>query len=456
MMSPAPLAQIFLYFLFSILLAQTPFQSTTPASQPRLHFTQEQLCCITSNSVNPIYPREARLAHIEGVVKLTLVISDENSKIVELQPVSGDPLLLESTMDAVRQWRFQIGGVVGGPKEIEIPLTFTFKIEDPPKPAFLHLSNGEVIRADNVREFTDSIEYTVDRRTHHISPDSVTDINACARVSVIPSPKEANCIPGGGPSFFIRAIPLLPAKTSHAGTSSGSEAEKSQSLPSGAIRQNDPSTVSVSLPANVPIETVQIFYFLIGPFGGYGGYAEQRPGLHSYEIPTMVEGKAASEVRMIVYASGCEMNTFTLSLTGHSKIKQNFECQRAATVHLWGKIAPSNLARESNAEVVVSYMALWAHEFFGIRDGMVSEFQLATVSPDSQGAFDVDLPYFAADVAAAPFQRKASFSLKLCDSETGNLIAYNLTPTAPDLRLEEPALRILARYPDVVEFTPEH
>jgi len=75
--------------------------------------------------------------------------------------------------------------------------------------SFLHLSNGQVIRADNVREFTDRIEYTVGRRTHYISPDSVTDINACARVSLDISPKEGNCIPGGGPSFFIHAIPLL-------------------------------------------------------------------------------------------------------------------------------------------------------------------------------------------------------------------------------------------------------
>jgi hypothetical protein len=147
-----------------------------------------------------------------------LVIADDGS-VAELQAVSGDPLLLDSKMKAVRQWHFSIGGrVAAGPREMEVPLTFTFKIEDPPKPAFLHLSNGEVTRAGNVRELTDRIEYTVDRRTHHISPDSVTDINACARVSVIISPKEGNCIPRGGPSFFIRAIPLLPAvKTSNAG-----------------------------------------------------------------------------------------------------------------------------------------------------------------------------------------------------------------------------------------------
>jgi hypothetical protein len=78
-------------------------------------------------------------------------------------------------------------------------------------------------------------------------------------------------------------------------------------------------SVSISLPADVLSETVQISYFLVGPFGGYGGYVAQRTGVHSYEIPTMVEDKAATEIRMIVYASSCEIQQFVLLLTEHSR-----------------------------------------------------------------------------------------------------------------------------------------
>lgn len=67
---------------------------------------------------------------------------------------------------------------------------------------------------------------------------------------------------------------------------------------------DDFPSVSVLLPANIPSENVQISYFLIGPFGGYGGYTKQRPGLQSYEISALVEGKAAHEIRMIVYRVG--------------------------------------------------------------------------------------------------------------------------------------------------------
>jgi TonB family protein len=175
----------------------------------RIHLTQDQLCCFDMRVVDPIYPREARLAHTEGIVKVVVVFADEGS-VADLRAVSGDPVLVDSTMKAVRQWHFSMGGsVAGGPRETEVPLSFTFKIETP-KPAYLHLSNGRVIRADNVREFADRIEYTVGRRTHHISLSSVTDVSACARIAIELPMKEGSCIPGGGPSFLIRALPLLP------------------------------------------------------------------------------------------------------------------------------------------------------------------------------------------------------------------------------------------------------
>jgi TonB family protein len=212
-LSPTQFAQIVFGFLLSIALTQVAPQSAIPPPQARVHITQDQLCCITSNAVRPVYPREARLAGIQGEVNLLLVIGENNS-IAELQAISGDPLLVESTMKAVRQWQFMIGGYeVGAFRETEVPLTFTFKIEDPPKPAYLHLKNNKVIRADDVREFLDGIEYTADGRTHHISSDSVTGINSCAHASMIFKPKdkeEANCIPGSGPYFVIRAIPLVP------------------------------------------------------------------------------------------------------------------------------------------------------------------------------------------------------------------------------------------------------
>jgi len=208
------LARLFLYSLSLTPFSQAPSQDTTPvtaAPKPlRVPEKQEHLCCYDMHFVKPDYPKQARLAHIEGVVKLHLVFADDGS-IAELQSVSGDPLLVDSAMKAVQQWHVAFSRVAGRPVEHEIALTFTFSIEDPPKPAYLHLADGAVVRADTVREFTDRIEYTVGQQTHYISPASVTNINACARVAALLHMKEGDCVPGGGPTFNIRAIPLSPS-----------------------------------------------------------------------------------------------------------------------------------------------------------------------------------------------------------------------------------------------------
>lgn len=212
-------------------------------------------------------------------------------------------------------------------------------------------------------------------------------------------------------------------------------------------------SVSISLPADVPSETVQISYFLRGPFGGYGDYVAPRTGVHSYDLPTSVEGKAATEIRMIVYASGCEIQQFVLPLTEHSRVSQEFQCERAETVRLSGKIAPTALVSDNNAELVVTYMAYWAHGFYGITDGFVTRFHLATASPDANGMFQVELPYFSVDSKASSSKQRASFRLMLRDAKTWNLIASNLEPEKQELRLEVHGLRIRSHYPDDLTFT---
>ena len=215
-------------------------------------------------------------------------------------------------------------------------------------------------------------------------------------------------------------------------------------------------SVSISLPPSVPSQTVQISYFLIGPFGGDGNYVTQRSDVDSYEIPTVVDGQAASEIRMIIYASGCEIQTFVIHLTEGLAAKQDFPCQRVPTVKLSGRITNSELVTGKNVEVVVTYMAFWAHEFYGIADGMVTQFRVATVSPDLNGIFQVGVPYFRADATASSKELRASLRLMLRDSQTENPVVWNLEPEMPELRAEDHSLQIRSHYPEGLKFTDEH
>lgn len=226
-----------------------------------------------------------------------------------------------------------------------------------------------------------------------------------------------------------------------------------------ASRPGSSPSVSILLPINVPSQTVQIAYQLIGPFGGYLTYMEPKAGLNSLEIEASLEGRAATEIRMIIYASGCEFQTVVLPLAADSKTTHEFYCEAARSVRLSGRIVTSDLTSIKDTELFINYRAFWAHHFFGIADGMVTEFRVATVDPEKDGTFRVELPYFKEDSALSSEDPesastlKADLSLRLDDPETGNRIA-GLIPVIREFRSALDGLRIRATYPGELEITP--
>jgi len=53
----------------------------------------------------PLYPALARQARIQGNVVLHAII-DKEGKVAQLEVISGHPLLVQSALDAVKQWRY--------------------------------------------------------------------------------------------------------------------------------------------------------------------------------------------------------------------------------------------------------------------------------------------------------------------------------------------------------------
>lgn len=73
----------------------------------------------------PIYPPLARQARISGVVRLQAVI-DKDGSVQELQVISGHPLLVQSALDAVRQWRYQPTLLNGEPVQVVTTIDVNF------------------------------------------------------------------------------------------------------------------------------------------------------------------------------------------------------------------------------------------------------------------------------------------------------------------------------------------
>jgi len=74
----------------------------------------------------PQYPPLAKMARIQGTVRLEAVIAKDGT-IQDLKVLSGHPLLVKAALDAVKQWRYQPTLLNGQPVEVvtEIDVNFT-------------------------------------------------------------------------------------------------------------------------------------------------------------------------------------------------------------------------------------------------------------------------------------------------------------------------------------------
>ncbi len=79
------------------------------------------------NKVTPLYPALAKQARIQGTVKLQAVIA-KNGAVVELQVLSGHPLLVQAALDAVHQWRYQPTLLNGEPVEVVTIIDVVFTL----------------------------------------------------------------------------------------------------------------------------------------------------------------------------------------------------------------------------------------------------------------------------------------------------------------------------------------
>jgi protein TonB len=77
--------------------------------------------------VQPAYPSLARAARIQGSVVLQAVISKEGA-IENLKVLTGHPMLVQSAIDAVRQWRYRPYILNGDPVEVETQITVNFSL----------------------------------------------------------------------------------------------------------------------------------------------------------------------------------------------------------------------------------------------------------------------------------------------------------------------------------------
>lgn len=110
-----------------------PPDPPTPPPAPRIQRVEPTRVASTLQAsrlvwkVDPDYPYLAKRAHIEGTVVLEARITQAGT-IDSLRIVSGNPLFIQSVVEAVKQWRYQPTLLNGDPVDVITTVTVNFKL----------------------------------------------------------------------------------------------------------------------------------------------------------------------------------------------------------------------------------------------------------------------------------------------------------------------------------------
>jgi periplasmic protein TonB len=96
-----------------------------PAMPRRVVISQGVTRGLLLSKIEPVYPRLARDARVQGEVVLAAIISREGT-IEHLTLVSGHPMLVPAAIEAVQKWRYRPYLLNGQPIEVESTITVTF------------------------------------------------------------------------------------------------------------------------------------------------------------------------------------------------------------------------------------------------------------------------------------------------------------------------------------------
>lgn len=80
--------------------------------------------------VQPLYPAIARAIHLAGTVRLRAIITADGA-VRQLDVISGNALLAQPAIAAVREWRYRPTRLNGEPVEVETFITVNFVLDRP-------------------------------------------------------------------------------------------------------------------------------------------------------------------------------------------------------------------------------------------------------------------------------------------------------------------------------------
>ena len=202
------------------------------------------------------------------------------------------------------------------------------------------------------------------------------------------------------------------------------------------------------LPSTVDTTGLDISYFMTGDFGGYGAFVRTKPNLHGYVIDTSHENKPASTLKIVIYCPGYGIELLNLpSLSDLSDMSASVKLKPLPTVRLSGRIVTPEGSALKDFKIEVIYWAFWKLEFFGLVDGAIAPFKIASADVSRDGSFSVAVPDFSRDLAIAPFMEKGVIGLRARDPKTSNFVYKLESAERPGIDAE---LEVATKYNELL------
>jgi TonB family protein len=98
-----------------------------PNGDAPVHLDEQSAKGLIAKSVQPQYPPDARLGHIQGSVELRVIVG-EDGRVHALHIIKGHPMLAPAAYNAVRQWEFKPYVENGKTLPVDTNQTVTFSI----------------------------------------------------------------------------------------------------------------------------------------------------------------------------------------------------------------------------------------------------------------------------------------------------------------------------------------
>jgi TonB family protein len=117
-----------LRFRFFYNIGPGDVSETEKSSIPGDSITHAAVIQSVADAHRPKYPKKARKAKIDGIVRLDAEVGADG-KVNGVKVFEGDPILAEASTTAIREWRFRPGQINGKPVEDRVRVRVEFRLD---------------------------------------------------------------------------------------------------------------------------------------------------------------------------------------------------------------------------------------------------------------------------------------------------------------------------------------